>query len=1296
MDKFTYLRTSLIGGALQEIASIEISSANYPIAWTALENAFENKKLLVMTHLDSLFALEPLRQENYESLSKLVNGFEKNLQRLSKIGENPEGWSTLLHIDIRSWNIPKEIILADPTFNESGAVDLIIGAEVYLELMIAERQIKLGDTGPTLQNTLLGWIVSGGSPEVSTSLTTVSSCATENIEEGLARFFELESCRTTSTLSLEESACELHFEKTTTRDSSGRFVVQLPKKQFMLDRLGESQSIAIRRFMALERRLDADPAVKKMYTEFIEEYLRMQHMREISPRELSTFPVAYFLPHHAVIKPDSTTTKLRVVFDASCATTTRVSLNDVLMVGPVVQEDLNSITLRFRLRKYTITADVEKMYRMMKTHRLDHPLHCIVWRADSGKPLRIFVLTTVTYGTSSAPYLATRCLKKLAEEEKGNFPAAADTIIYDFYVDDMLKSVDSIEEGVQLSKDLIHVLGTAGLTLRKWSSNSREIMDSIPPYLRDERSSLDLEPSNFIVKTLGLKWEPRSDVFRFTVPQWNPATELNKRIILSDFAKLFDPLGLVGPTLVQAKVFLQDLWRTKCSWNDTLPEELQNWWREFREGLAGLRLLQVPRWVAFGSDTISAELHMFCDASKKAYGACIYLRCTSFNGSVTALLLTAKSRVAPLEDLEKKRKQTSIPRLELSSALTGVHLFEKVVQSIKITAQPYFWTDSMIVKFSFVANRVSEIQHISRGGIWNHIAGLENPADVLSRGMTPDILKDYQMWWHGPSWLRQDKTSWPTTATITTEHLDPSLLEEKTTVSAAAQVIETSPVFGLRSSLNDLLRLVALIRRFAHNCKNRLDRRVGFIRYEEREEALRQLLALAQQESFPEDLAELQKNGEVKSTSMINQLTPRFVNGLILVGSRLANANISAGRKHPIVLDNQHPLSVLIATDYHRKHLHAGQQLLTASMRERYWPIAVRNLARMVIHRCVKCFRARPKLHEQLMADLPSERVTPAPPFLRVGVDYCGPFYIQYPYRKGAPIKCFVAVFVCLVVKAVHLEVVGDLTSQAFIAALRRFVARRGRPEILMCDNATNFIGARRELGELRKLFNNQEFAKTVAEETAMDNINFKFIPAKSPNFGGLWEAAVKSMKGHLKRTLGNMVISSDEMATLVAQIEACLNSRPITPLSNDPNDMEILTPGHFLVGRPLTEIPEPSLEDLNQTRLSRWQRVQNFLQHIWKRWSTQYLSDLQARTKWTRQRNNVSIGTMVLLCEDNTPPLKWRMGRVVEIHPGKDGNIRVVKVRTKDGEFLRAISKICILPIRDNEATATSALGKD
>ncbi|XP_062534087.1 uncharacterized protein LOC134203222 [Armigeres subalbatus] len=1102
-------------------------------------------------------------------------------------------------IDIRSWNVPKEIVLADPTFHESAAVDLIIGAEVYLELMIAERQMKLGDSGPILQNTLLGWIVSGGIPDESAVLPVVSSCAAENIEEGLARFFELESCRTTSTLSLEESACETHFERTTTRDSSGRFVVQLPKKQFLVDRLGDTQLIATRRFKALERRLDTDPIVKKMYSDFINEYLRMEHMSKISARDLSTVPVAYFLPHHAVLKPDSTTTKLRVVFDASCASTSGVSLNEALMVGPVVQDDLTSITLRFRLRKYAMTADIEKMYRMIKMHPMHHPLQCIVWREDSTKPIRLFVLTTVTYGTSSAPYLATRCLKKLAEDVKNNFPAATDTILYEFYVD-----------------------------------------------------------------------------------------------------------GLVGPSLVPAKVFLQDLRRTKCSWNDILPEELQVWWRGFRESLEGLTLLQVPRWIAFGSETLSVELHMFCDASHKAYGACIYLRCVSFDGTVSSSLVTAKSRVAPLEDLEKKRKQISIPRLELSSSLTGAHMYEKVVQSLKIAVQPYFWTDSMIVKCwiaappsrwnIFVANRVSEIQHITHGGIWNHIAVLDNPADVLSRGMDPHQLKDFQMWWQGPPWLRLDKTLWPTSANINHEDLDPLLLEERTTVSAPAQVIEPSTIFSLRSSLQDLVRIVSLIRRFVHNCRNTSDRRVGLVRLEEREAALNQLLILAQRESFPEELVALRKNGEVKPTSRLKQLCPRLVNGLILVGDRLRNANISAGRKHPIVLNNQHPLSILVADYYHKKALHAGQQLLIASMRERYWPIAARSLVRKVIHRCVKCFRARPKSSEQLMADLPAERVNTAPPFLRVGVDYCGPFYIQNPYRKGGSIKCFVAVFVCLVVKAVHLEVVGDLTTQAFVAALRRFVSRRGRPEIIMCDNATNFVGARRELDDLRKLFNNQMFVKAVTEEASLENINFKFIPAKSPNFGGLWEAAVKSMKGHLKRTLGNTVLVADEMVTLVAQIEACLNSRPVTPLSNDADDLDFLTPGHFLVGRPLTAIPEPSLQELNQSRLSRWQRVQYFLQCIWNRWSTQYLSSLHARTKWTRQRNNILVGTMVLLREDNLPPLRWRMGRVSEIHPGKDGNIRVVKVRTKDGDFLRAISKVCVLPISDNDTPSTLTYEED
>ena len=202
------------------------------------------------------------------------------------------------------------------------------------------------------------------------------------------------------------------------------------------------------------------------------------------------------------------------------------------------------------------------------------------------------------------------------------------------------------------------------------------------------------------------------------------------------------------------------------------------------------------------------------------------------------------------------------------------------------------------------------------------------------------------------------------------------------------------------------------------------------------------------------------------------------------------------------------------------------------------------------------------------------------------------------------------------------------------------------------------------------------------------EGIQFEFIPARSPNFGGLWEAAVKSFKGHFRKIVGNQQLSYDELHTIVQQVAAILNSRPLTPLSNDPNDYAALTPGHFLVGRPLTAVPEPDLQEIPENRLAVWQRSQEFVQRLWRKWKTHYLSDLHNRTKWTRKRDNIKIGTMVLVKEDNLPPQRWKLGRVTEIYAGSDGNVRVVNVRTKDGIFKRGISKICVLPIKDNAST--------
>ncbi|XP_065081375.1 uncharacterized protein LOC135703948 [Ochlerotatus camptorhynchus] len=619
------------------------------------------------------------------------------------------------------------------------------------------------------------------------------------------------------------------------------------------------------------------------------------------------------------------------------------------------------------------------------------------------------------------------------------------------------------------------------------------------------------------------------------------------------------------------------------------------------------------------------------------------------------------------------------------------------------------WLSSLPSRWQmFVANRVSEIQHITKGFDWNHVAGLENPADIVPRGMIPAQLQYSTIWFEGPPWLRRDSSTWRVGSPE--EDFEQSLLEERSAVAIPAQSKPHSDIFSLHSSLSTLIRKVAWIRRFIHNCHHREERRNGYLslaipaqskphsdifslhsslstlirkvawirrfihnchhREERRngylshadlQEAMLSLIRLSQRESFPEEISALQSGNQVKPSSSINRLTPILVDGVLYVGGRLSKAPIPASRKHPAILSYHHPLSKLVVIHYHQKLFHAGQQLLISRVREKYWPTQIRRLANTVINECVPCFPCRPKVLDQLMADFPSERVTPAPPFLKVGVDYCGPFLVAY---RTTPRKYFVAIFVCLVTKAVHLELVGDLTSEAFLAAFKRFAARRGKPTL---------------------------FQQSIVNEAEEDEIEFRFIPARSPNFGGLWEAAVKSFKSHFKRTIGSRTLLHDEMQTVIVQVEAILNSRPLTPISNDPTDFEALTPGHFLFQRPLTAVPEPDLSHIPENRLSLWQKSQDFVQQIWNKWSSQYLSDLHNRTKWTRRRNNISVDTMVLVKEDNLPPMKWKLGRVVEVHAGSDGNIRVVTVRTKDGLFRRAITKICVLPIRDNQAVPTS-----
>ncbi|XP_072939173.1 uncharacterized protein [Epargyreus clarus] len=294
------------------------------------------------------------------------------------------------------------------------------------------------------------------------------------------------------------------------------------------------------------------------------------------------------------------------------------------------------------------------------------------------------------------------------------------------------------------------------------------------------------------------------------------------------------------------------------------------------------------------------------------------------------------------------------------------------------------------------------------------------------------------------------------------------------------------------------------------------------------------------------------------------------------------------------------------------------------------------------------------------------------------GLDYAGPVLIADRGGRGCKlIKSYICVFVCLAVRAVHLELVSDLTKEAFLAAFNRFISRRGKPQRVYSDNGTTFVGAFNELSRLLLASSD-----SIASDLCNEGIEFKFIPAYTPHFGGIWEAAVKSIKHLLYKVLSLTHLTYEELSTCLIQIEAILNSRPLTPLSTDPSDLSYLSPAHFLLGRPLMTVPRPLVADVNIQRLPRFDRIEKLRQHFWQRFSNEFISLLQQRTKWQTTGHDLKIGAMVLVRDGNLPPLLWLLGRVVAIKPGSDGRVRVAEILTKKGTITRAYNNICPLPV--------------
>ncbi|XP_011859874.1 PREDICTED: uncharacterized protein LOC105557286 [Vollenhovia emeryi] len=609
------------------------------------------------------------------------------------------------------WPHLRNLALVDPDFLIPRPVDILIGADAYE--IIKPNIIRHSPLMPIAQLSIFGWLVLGPVNREATRTSTHHASTQVNedaLNELLTKFWVQEEVPThdVNQFTPNEQRCEEHFKATHSRDSSGRYVVRIPLKT-PVDLLGDSYHVAHQCLKGLRRRFSRDVNYQRLYQQFMMDYETLSHMTKAS--SISSRRSHFYLPHHGVLKSDSTTTKLRVVFNGSSASTSGYSVNDLMYTGAKLHLNISDVLLWIRSHRHIFATDIIKMYRQIKIHKDDWELQRILWMDDELNEVP-YHLTTVTYGTKAAPFLTVRTLLQLAEDEGHKYPLAVPSITHGRYVDDIFGGADTIQQLQEVAHQLKGLCMAGGFPLAKWHATYLDILKTVTD---SEDQGLPITFDDCATKILGLKWLPQEDTFAFSTRSSRTEGRLTKRLVLSEVAQIFDPLGFASPVVIRAKILLQELWLHKLQWDDPLPSQLSARWLIIREELTSLAKLSIPRWLNTWSDS-QVELHGFSDASQLAMAAVIYISVHDSNGA-TFSLVCSKTKVAPL-------KRLSIPRLELTAALLLSRLMQyvKATLNMDVTAT-HMWTDSLVTLSwirshasrwkDFVRNRVAQIQELT-------------------------------------------------------------------------------------------------------------------------------------------------------------------------------------------------------------------------------------------------------------------------------------------------------------------------------------------------------------------------------------------------------------------------------------------------------------------------------------------------------------------------------------------------------------------------------------------------------
>ena len=1162
-----------------------------------------------------------------------------------------------------------------------GYCDMLIGND-YIELhpMVFMAVGKL-----QLMSSTFGYSVRGVPPtgmivkpySNSSSYNNVSfDLQIDPLKQSIEKFFQIESGGVESPALADKDSLEWEkdlIESGLRYDEVGKvWVASYPWVQDP-DLLPNNYTAIYGRLRSTEKSLIANHSLAQAYQREMEDMVSRGVARKLSKAELAAYkgPVHY-ISHFGISKPSSSSTPLRIVYDP----TTKFmgyKLNSFWAKGPNTVQNLFSVMIRFRRDAVGIVGDISKMYHSVLLEAKEQHVHRFLWRdLDLDRSPDHYVLCSVTFGDVCSGILATTAMRFTAMMQRTHYPHVLDIIEKDTYVDDILPNADSLESAAKLTADVDTVLAEGNFRVKKWIMSGDNLASNVSVDMSKEIGQ----------KVLGMLWIPTEDVFKFIVKlNFSPKFKgvrcgpnirkaecessfpvvLTRRMIVSQLAASFDPLGLILPYTVLSKYMLRSLLvksdvkdNRAVDWDEPLCGEVVNAWKGYFAGLFDIESLSFPRSVKVNGSIEDPVLVIFSDGSQTMYGCCAYVRWRAADGSYMSRLIAAKNKMGP-------KRQITVPQSELCGAVLGVRLRCTIVERMGIRfSEVIHIVDSTIV-FSqtqkestafkmFVAVRISEIHEGSNPEEWLWVDTSNNVADMVTKPCAVGELASGGRWQDGPAFLALEKSEWPTSRPV--HGIAHEGVPDLKVLVSSFTTVSNERLFGLDiSRFSSFTKLVRVLARVVAAIRQKSFKYVSQgVSSDDFKEAERLIII-----DLQKDLGDWANN--------YKSLGPYESEGIVFVGGRIKNwLKTNWNREGYALLPSDSPVSKLLIQEAHYEN-HDGVETTLCKLLSKFWIPKSRKMIKAIKGKCVRCRFLEKKVAGQCMGQVSDTRMKPTPIWYHCSTDIFGPFTVRDSVKRRTFGKCYGVIFTCLSSRAVHLELVENCSTEAFVNAVRRFSSLRGFPLSMHSDNGTQLIAANKELIAISKGLDVSEI-KGFGDKNKMQ---WSFNRASdAPWLNGACESLIKSVKVSIQKAINDNVLTFPEFQTVLYEVANIVNSRPIgVKPGNDISRGTYLSPNCLLLGRNDRHAPHGVYDETASPR-ARLKFIQSLVSSFWKRWQIDYFPSLLIQKKWHTKQRNVTVGDVVLVQDSNAVRGHWRMGEVVSVIPGRDTMIRDVRIRYK------------------------------